>query len=308
MPLPSNRVQGVAYEKLLKGPTSPPPNGEIMWNVSILGARPPLSLLESLRPLLRLARACGLQACGQPTSMMCSRGRCDFGGKSIVRVAIRSCPAVPLDSQHCSHQLALHSLTPPHCTLSLHPTALSHATQPHPHSHLQPPAGFLASAAYQVLYTLPNWDRLVGRHLAAAAAAGRPPTYVAGLLAVFGGLFNLHMLVQAAVFKSEGAIGVGLVNAVRGAAITLVVAALFCDTDRQHLCLTRQTLASAAVTTVGGAIYVLAGGQRRPPAKPRVAAAEAGPAQPAAAAAATAAEQEGEAAADARSVRKDKDA
>ncbi len=160
-----------------------------------------------------------------------------------------------------------------------------------------------------MLYTLPNWDRLVGRHLAAAAAAGRPPTYVAGLLAVFGGLFNLHMLVQAAVFKSEGAIGVGLVNAVRGAAITLVVAALFCDAERQHLCLTRQTLASAAVTTVGGAIYVLAGGQRRPPAKPRVAAAEAGPAQPAAAAAATAAEQEGEAAAaDARSVRKDKDA
>ena len=31
-------LQGVAYEKLLKGPTSPPPNGEIMWNVSILGA------------------------------------------------------------------------------------------------------------------------------------------------------------------------------------------------------------------------------------------------------------------------------
>ena len=149
---------------------------------------------------------------------------------------------------------------------------------------LPPPPGFLASAAYQALYTLPNWDRLVGRHLAATAAAGRSPAYVAGLLAVFGGLFNLHMLVQAAVFKSEGAVGVGLVNAVRGAAITLVVAALFCDAERQHLCLTRQTLASAAVTTIGGAIYVLAGGQRRPLSKPRVAAAEAGPAQPAAAA------------------------
>lgn len=172
------------------------------------------------------------------------------------------------------------------------------------------PAGFLASAAYQVLYTLPNWDRLVGRHLAAAAAAGHPHAYVAGLLALFGGLFNLHMLVQAAVFKSEGAIGVGLVNAVRGAAITLVAAALFCDAERQHLCLTRQTLASAAVTTVGGAIYVLAGGPRRPPSKPRVAAAEGAPTQPAAAA--TAAQQGGKAAAAAadeqRSAQKDKDA
>lgn len=75
------------------------------------------------------------------------------------------------------------------------------------------------------------------------------------------------MLVQAAVFKSEGAIGVGLVNAVRGAVITVVIAALFCTPQRRHLCLTPQTVLSAAITTVGGAVYVLAGGGR-PPGRP----------------------------------------
>lgn len=30
-------LQGVAYEKLLKGAHPPPPNGEIMWSISILG-------------------------------------------------------------------------------------------------------------------------------------------------------------------------------------------------------------------------------------------------------------------------------
>ncbi len=76
---------------------------------------------------------------------------------------------------------------------------------------------------------------------------------------------------QAAVFKSEGAIGVGLVNAVRGAVITVVVAALFCSPGRRHLCLTNQTMLSAAVTTAGGAIYVLTGGGQQPH-KPKAAA------------------------------------
>ncbi|KAL4451881.1 hypothetical protein ABPG75_007543 [Micractinium tetrahymenae] len=122
--------------------------------------------------------------------------------------------------------------------------------------------GFLASAAYQFLYVLPRWDVLVARPMAASPAS---PRFVAFLLAVFGTGFNLHMLAQAAVFKTEGAIGVGLVNAVRGAVITLVVAALFCSPDRRHLCLTNQTMLSAAVTTIGGAVYVMAGGGRQPP-------------------------------------------
>jgi len=127
--------------------------------------------------------------------------------------------------------------------------------------HAAPPAGFLASAAYQVVYTLPNYDRLVGQPLAASPAS---PATVAGLLLLFGTLFNLHTVLQAAVFKSDGAIGVGLVNAVRGAAITVVIAALFCGPGKQHLCLTRQTVLSAVITTTGGAVYVLTGGQPRP--------------------------------------------
>ena len=122
---------------------------------------------------------------------------------------------------------------------------------------------------------------------------------------------------QAAVFTREGAIGVGLVNAVRGACITVVIALLFCSPRKRHLCLTRQTLLSAAVTTLGGAIYVLAGGPRRPPA-PQVAAVVAPPSPAAAAkrraagnaAAADAAAAAGDAAAaaGAAAATKDKDA
>ena len=159
-------------------------------------------------------------------------------------------------------------------------------------STTRPPPGFLAASTYQALYTLPHWDRLVGRHLAAAAARGAPPRRVAGLLALFGCLFNGHMLAQALVFRAEGAIGVGLVNACRGAAITVVVSLLFCDPARAHLCLTRQTALSALVTTAGGLVYVLANGMRRPPAPaPAAAKVEAAPA-PAAAATAPAVDPE----------------
>ncbi|KAL4856175.1 hypothetical protein ACK3TF_003317 [Chlorella vulgaris] len=120
--------------------------------------------------------------------------------------------------------------------------------------------GFLGSAAYQALFTLPNWQRVVAAPMAASNAS---PRYVAGLLVLFGALFNVHMLVQAAVFKTDGAIGVGLVNAVRGAVITVVAAAIFCSPSRQQLCLTRQTVLSACITTCGGAIYVLTGGGQR---------------------------------------------
>lgn len=136
----------------------------------------------------------------------------------------------------------------------------------------------------------------VQQHLDAASARGTSSLYIAALLLLFGSLFNLHQIAQAAVFKTEGAIGVGLVNAVRGeqgsreagaglagaaacseknaaprahssvlqcaaagAVITLVIAALFCTGERPHLCLTRQTLLSALVTTTGGAIFVLSG-------------------------------------------------
>ena len=157
--------QGVAYEKLLKGETPPPPNGEIMWNVSLLGESGPL-----LREHAMIARHA------------CRRTR---------------------------HSL----LAPPALSPSLHAC--------------HPPAGFLASAAYQALYTWPNRERLVQRHLAAAAAAGtspwcaasgpttrrsepsaelasathsllppRPRRYIAGLLVVFGSGFNFHMLFQ----------------------------------------------------------------------------------------------------------------
>ena len=128
------------------------------------------------------------------------------------------------------------------------------------HSYpLMHPAGFLASLAYQVLFTWPRRQRLVLEPLARFGS----PAAAAALLALFGCLFNVHMHTQAATFKSDGAIGVGLTNAVRGAVLTVAIAALFCDADserRRHLCLSVQAVTSAAVITGGGLVYVLGGG------------------------------------------------
>lgn len=115
-------------------------------------------------------------------------------------------------------------------------------------------AGFVLSTAYQLLYTRPRFDTLVRQHMHAHSVTFRELVH---LLVAFGGLFNLHVIAQSMVFKSDGAIGVGVVNSVRGAVLAVVTSLLFCEAGKPWLCLTRQSGASAAVTTLGGLVWVL---------------------------------------------------
>lgn len=150
---------GVAYEKLLKGSEAPPPNAEIMWSVSILGGCPEASRTRLPRGAL---------------------GSCRQGRR---HTALHAWPPVSTVARPpCLFEKASLACC---CGLS---TGYPPAALP-----LPLPSGFLASAAYQLLYVAPRWETLVGRHLAASAAS---PRHVAALLAVFGAGFNLHMLAQ----------------------------------------------------------------------------------------------------------------
>jgi drug/metabolite transporter (DMT)-like permease len=132
--------------------------------------------------------------------------------------------------------------------------------------------GFVGATAFQLLHTLPRWEALVA---APARAAGATPASVLPLLLLFGAAFNVHMWVQSRVFKAEGALAVSLVTAARGAALTGVSAALFCSPAAPRHCATPRAVAAAAVTALGGAVWVLAGGGKLP-GKPADTAAAAG--------------------------------
>ena len=63
---------------------------------------------------------------------------------------------------------------------------------------------------------------------------------------------------QGLVLQTEGALGVGLVNAVRGATVSIMAALLFCRGDASQ-CLTARTALSAAIITAGALGWVAAG-------------------------------------------------
>lgn len=132
---------------------------------------------------------------------------------------------------------------------------LRHPAPTHARSHAAPPcAGFVVSSAYQLFYTLPRFGPAVRDRM---AAAGVSPLQLLPLSVAFGVCFNGHMLAQGWVFRWDGAIGVGVVNSVRGAVLTVVTHALFCRPDRPWLCMTPLSALSAAVTTAGGVVWVL---------------------------------------------------
>ena len=63
---------------------------------------------------------------------------------------------------------------------------------------------------------------------------------------------------QGLVLQTEGALGVGLVNAVRGATVSIMAALLFCRGDASQ-CLTPRTALSATIITAGALGWVAAG-------------------------------------------------
>ena len=60
------------------------------------------------------------------------------------------------------------------------------------------------------------------------------------------------------VFHSDGAQGVGIVNAMRGATVAVVSHACFCSPAKPLQCLTPLNAASAATVTAGGVLWVKA--------------------------------------------------
>jgi uncharacterized membrane protein (DUF373 family) len=117
--------------------------------------------------------------------------------------------------------------------------------------------GSLGAVCYQIVWVLPRWGYMVAANLSRTNLSHPKLVF---LLILFGALFNLHMYIQSRVFKSDGAIGVGLVNAVRGAVLVVATSILFCS-ERSDLCLTFRSGISALLTTLGGVAWVLVGPQ-----------------------------------------------
>ena len=65
------------------------------------------------------------------------------------------------------------------------------------------------------------------------------------------------------VFRTAGAQGVGIVNAMRGATIALASHAFFCSPHKPLQCLTPFSAVSAATVTAGGIIWVNASGSNK---------------------------------------------
>jgi drug/metabolite transporter (DMT)-like permease len=120
--------------------------------------------------------------------------------------------------------------------------------------------GAAGALGYQALVVFPRSQELLW---APMDASGVPYEQIFLYLAGFGALFNVHMFVQSLVFKSQGALGVSLITAVRGAVIVVVAAMLFCSPERKNLCLNKQSGISAIVTTIGGFAWALAGARAK---------------------------------------------
>ncbi len=76
-------------------------------------------------------------------------------------------------------------------------------------------------------------------------------------------LFTVHGLVQGVVLQRSGATAVGVVSAMRAAAVAVASGLLFCSPASPHQCLTPHSAASAAVVTAGALVWTLTGGSSR---------------------------------------------
>lgn len=70
----------------------------------------------------------------------------------------------------------------------------------------------------------------------------------------------MHSYASGLVFRTDGAQGVGIVNAMRGASVAIVSHLCFCSPSKPLQCLTPLSAASAAVVTAGGIIWVRSAG------------------------------------------------
>lgn len=90
-------------------------------------------------------------------------------------------------------------------------------------------------------------------------AAGTPWWQALLCWAAFGTVYNGHTYAQRQVMASEGALGVCVVNALRGPAVSVCVAVLFCSAAAPKHCLTVWSAASAVMVAVG--VYMWGAGK-----------------------------------------------
>lgn len=112
--------------------------------------------------------------------------------------------------------------------------------------------GLVSMTAFQIGYTLPRRSELI---LEPISKSGTPLFYIVVGHVLFGAVFALHSHAQSRVFRSQGAIGVGIVNSVRGAVVTGLSALLFCSPATPYQCLNLYSATGAVVVTVGGIVW-----------------------------------------------------
>ncbi|KAL0052933.1 hypothetical protein WJX82_010022 [Trebouxia sp. C0006] len=113
--------------------------------------------------------------------------------------------------------------------------------------------GLAAMAGYEVFHVLPKWRFLVTKPMQTSGTTIGQATF---WLAAFGAVYNCHSYAAGMVFCMDGAQGVGIVNAMRGATVALVSHAFFCSPAKPLQCLTASSAASAATVTTGGIVWV----------------------------------------------------
>lgn len=121
--------------------------------------------------------------------------------------------------------------------------------------------GLVASIMYQVVWTLPRWHRLIATPL---HRSGYSLWSACLAFAIFGVVYVLHTFAQGAVQRSQGALGVGLVSAVRSATVGVGASLIFCRAGARSQCLTPRSAASAAIVTLGGIVWVVSGHFAKP--------------------------------------------
>ena len=114
--------------------------------------------------------------------------------------------------------------------------------------------GSILSTLYQIFYVVPRWSELIGAPL---VSSGVSKLWAVGLLSIFGILYNFHAYAQGMVFKSDGALGMQLVNAVRGSITNVAAAWMFCPSDSISSCLTIVSMSSGILAACGGLLWTL---------------------------------------------------
>jgi len=131
-----------------------------------------------------------------------------------------------------------------------------------PHAHVMLYSsiiGSFSSILFQIVYVVPRWDELIGRPL---AASGVHPLGCMLWLVLFGMSYQVHSYAQGLTFQSDGALGVQLVNAVRGSVTNVVASLAFCRHTISE-CLSVASMCSGILTATGGVLWTLASGKQK---------------------------------------------